>query len=164
MKTKDPAWSNFNASSDESKPWKDLYEGHVAVHTEKASMLTYIYWKQFQELQEEVARGFEPGSFALGKGGSTRTCRLLADVGADFGMDERTLLQAIRSLEKGDEGGGGAAGGGECEGAEPKPLRRSPRTADGGGAADGGSSSKRTSQQTLLKPTEKQQKVAECWI
>ena len=37
-------------------------------------MLTYMYWnsrtvKQFQELQEEVARGFEPGSFALGKGG-----------------------------------------------------------------------------------------------
>ena len=56
MKTKDPAWSNFNASSDESKPWKDLYEGRVAVHTENASMLTYIYWnsrtvKQFQEWQ-----------------------------------------------------------------------------------------------------------------
>ena len=56
VKTKDPAWSNFKASSDKSKPWKDLYEGRVAVHNENASMLTYIYWnsrtvKQFQEWQ-----------------------------------------------------------------------------------------------------------------
>ena len=56
MKTKDPAWSNFKASSDKSKPWKDLYEGRVAVHIENASMLTYIYWnsrtvKQFQKWQ-----------------------------------------------------------------------------------------------------------------
>ena len=73
MKTKDPAWSNFKASSDKSKPWKDLYEGRVGVHNENASMLTYIYWnsrtvKQFQELQEEMAKGFDPGSFALSKG------------------------------------------------------------------------------------------------
>ena len=36
--------------------------------------------------------------------GSTRTCRLLADFGVDVsGSNESTLLQAIRSLEKGDE-------------------------------------------------------------
>ena len=43
----------------------------------------------------------------------------------------------------------------EREGAAPKPLRRSPRLADGSGAAAGGLSSKRAPQQTLLKPTEK---------
>ena len=42
------------------------------MHTENASMLTYIYWnsrtvKQFQEMQEEMARGFDPGSSALSK-------------------------------------------------------------------------------------------------
>ena len=78
------------------------------------------------------------------------------------GSNESTLLQAIRSLEKGDEEE--AVQLAERGGAEPKPLRRSPRKADGGGAAAGGSSSKRASQETLLKPTEKQQKVAKCWI
>ena len=29
VKTKDPAWSHFKASGDESKPWKDLYEGEL---------------------------------------------------------------------------------------------------------------------------------------
>ena len=52
----------------------------------------------------------------------------------------------------------------EHGGAAPKPLRRSPRKVSGGGAAAGGSSSKRVPQQPLLKPTEKQQKVADCWI
>ena len=27
VKTKDPAWSYFKPSNDESKPWQDLYEG-----------------------------------------------------------------------------------------------------------------------------------------
>ena len=89
-----------------------------------------------------MARGFEPGSFTQSKG-----------------SNESTLIQAIRSLEKGDEEAVQLA---ERGGAEPKSLRRSPRKADGGGAAAGGSSSKRAPQETLLKPTKKQQKVAKC--
>ena len=29
VKTKDPAWSHFKPSNDESKPWQDLYEGEL---------------------------------------------------------------------------------------------------------------------------------------
>ena len=72
------------------------------------------------------------------------------------GSNESTLLQAIRSLEKGDEEAVQLA---ERGGAEPKSLRRSPRKADGGGAAAGGSSSNRASQQTLLKPTESSRRL-----
>ena len=89
---------------------------------------------------------------------------MAADFGIDVsGSDESTLLQAICSLEQGDEEE--AVQPAERGGSTPKPLRRSLRKADGsGGAAAGGSSSKHAPQQTFLEPPGKQQKVADCWI
>ena len=131
---------------------------------------------QGQGRGEEAARGFEPGSFALGAGWKNQGLTT-DDVAADTCLDEAdtgesTLLQAIRSLEKGDEEEAMKlveSGADAFKAPRSSPRHQNPAGGGGSareGAGGGGSGAKRAPVQQLLQLTSKEAKPTEkvCWI